>query len=71
MGGLGDGPVLEVGVIDELPLDDPAAACPADDLQRVVGREGIGHENLVGHLADRFDARADLVRLVLAGRSGR
>ena len=64
---LRDGPILEIGMIDKLPLDQPATAQAANEVRRVVGRERIGHENLVGHLTDRFDALADIVRFVAAG----
>ena len=65
--GLGNRPVEETAVADVFAPDHAANADPADDLQRAVGRAGVGHEDLVGHGADRLDRGANVASFVLAG----
>ena len=65
--GLRNRPVLEVGRVDVFSLDDAAAADVADDVERAVGRAGIGDENFVGDCLHRFDASTDVAPLILAG----
>ena len=67
MCGLRHGPVDEVAVVDVLPPDNATAVDLTDDIERSVGRAGVGHEDLVGDITNRLDARADILSLVLAG----
>ena len=67
MGGLRDGPILEVTRGAIFAFNDPAATNLTDDLERTIGRSGIGNQDLIGDRLKALDARANIQSFVLAG----
>src|SRR4051812_11052592 len=59
-------PVLEVGRVDVLSLNDTASADVANDIERAVGRTRISDEDFVCNCLHRFNASADVPPLILA-----